>query len=151
MSARREQDRGLRAVARVREVRERDSRLGLMRAAAEHQAKVREAEQLDELVRGHAAAISADGRPVSDWAARRSGLVALTAAAGRAHDGVAAAAVLRTAADEYWRRDRTRLRAVAHLLELREDARRRVVAAAEARELDDIGGQLWLRAHGERP
>jgi hypothetical protein len=150
MTTLREQDRGLRAVARVREVRERDSRLGLMRAAEEHRARLREAGQLDELVRDHAIAISAEGRPLSDWAARRSGLLALTAAAQRAHDGAAAAGVLRTAADEYWRRDRTRLRAVAHLLELREQARRRAVAAAEARELDDIGGQLWLRAQEER-
>jgi flagellar protein FliJ len=150
MSTRQEQDRGLRAVARVREVHERDSRLGLVRAAAEHGARRREAAQLDELVRGHAAAISAEGRALSDWAARRSGLVALTEASRRAQDAVASAATLRTAAEEHWRLDRTRLRAVAHLLELREESRRRAAAAAEARELDDIGGRLWLRAREER-
>jgi flagellar export protein FliJ len=151
MTALRDQDRGLKAVARVREVRERDSRLGLIRATNEHRVRLREAEQLDEIVRSHAKGIATDGRPVTDWAARRSGLVALTAEAGRARDGVAAAAVLRTAAEEYWQRDRTRLRAVAHLLELREDARRSAIAAAEARELDDIGGQLWLRAREGQP
>jgi hypothetical protein len=135
----------------VREVRERDSRLGLVRAADEHRVLLRQAEQLAENVRGHAESIHSDGRPVSDWAARRRELVVLTAEAGRARDGAAAAEVLRTAAEEYWRRDRTRLRAVAHLLELREDERQRAIAAAETRELDDIGGQLWLRNREEQP
>src|SRR4051794_23654363 len=128
MSALREQDRGLRAVARVREVRERDSRLGLVRAAEEHRARLREAEELDESVRGYATGTEADGRPATDWAARRGSLVVLTAAASAARDGAAAAAVLRTAAEEFWRRDRTRLRAVGHLLDVREDARRRAIS-----------------------
>lgn len=144
-----DQDRGLRAVARVREVRERDSRIGLMRAASEHRERQRVAAQLEAVVRDHTDAISADGRPVTDWAARRSGLLALAESVRRAQDGVAAAALLRTSADEHWRRDRTRLRAVEHLLELRADARRRELAAATARELDDIGGQLWLRRRQE--
>jgi flagellar protein FliJ len=146
--SRRDEDRGLRAVARVREVRERDSRIGLVHAIEEHRVKQVEAEQLDEVVEAHTAAISADGRTVSQWAAQRSGLVAIASAARRAFDQADAAWVLRTSAQEHWQRDRTRLRAVEHLLELREDARRRETARAVARELDDIGGQLWLRTQG---
>ena len=138
-------DRGLRAVARVREVRERDSRLGLRHAADEHLARQQKADELDRIVREHADAGSADGQGLPGWATQRHALMALAAAARKAHDEVDAAARLKAAAHEHWQRDRARLGAVEHLLGLRADERRAEVAHAVARELDDIGGQAWLR------
>jgi flagellar FliJ protein len=138
-------DRGLSAVARVREVRERDSRLGLRRAAEEHRSREQRAEELERLVREHAAAGSPAGQGLPEWAAQRRALMALAAAARRAHDEVDAAARLKASAHEHWQRDHARLGAVEHLLELRADERRAERARAVARELDDIGGQAWLR------
>ncbi|HCB04015.1 MAG TPA: hypothetical protein DEQ43_07180 [Nocardioides bacterium] len=143
-------DPGLRAVARVREVRERDSRLGLRQAADEHRRRQLQADELDRVVREHAAAGSAAGQGLPEWAARRSSLIALAAAARRAHDEVDAAAVLKASAQEHWQRDHARLAAVEHLLELRAEERRAERARAAARELDDIGGQAWLRGQGRR-
>jgi flagellar FliJ protein len=138
-------DPGLRAVARVREVRERDSRLGLRHAADEHHARQLRADELDGIVRLHAAAAGAEGQGLPDWAAQRRALMALASAARHAHGEVEAAARLKAAAHEHWQRDRAQLGAVQHLLELRAAERRAEVARAEARELDDIGGQAWLR------
>ncbi len=138
-------DRGLSAVARVRAVRERDSRLGLRHAADEHRARELRAEELDRLVREHADAGTAAGQELPGWAAQRQALMALAAAARKAHADVAAAARLKAAAHEHWQHDRARLGAVEHLLGLRADERRAEVARAVARELDDIGGQAWLR------
>ena len=138
-------DRGLRAVARVREVRERDSQLGLRHAAEEHRARQLRADELDRIVQAHAAAGSAEGQALPEWAAQRRALMALASAARSAHDDADAAARLKASAHEHWQRDRARLGAVEHLLELRAAEHRAEVARAVARELDDIGGQAWLR------
>ncbi len=145
MSARHEHDRGLVAVARVRDVRERDSLFGLRRASEEHDARQVRADQLDETVRQHAASGAPAGQPLPEWAAQRRALVSLATAARSAHDDVAAAARLKATAHGHWQRDRARLRAVQQLLEHRAEARRAELARTEARELDDIGGQAWLR------
>jgi len=138
-------DPGLKAVARVREVRERDSQLGLRTAAAEHRSRQLRAEELDGIVQQHAAAANAEGQGLLDWAAQRGALMALSSAARTAHADVDAAARLRAAAHDHWQQDRARLGAVEHLLELRAAERRAELARAVARELDDIGGQAWLR------
>jgi flagellar protein FliJ len=144
-------DRGLHAVARVREVRERDSRVGLVHADREHRAALATVAELEGLVADHAAPLAAaDGVPAAEWAARRTVLGSVAAAARRSHRDAEAAATVRTAAEEHWRSDRSRLRAVELLLERRADERRAEAARAEARLLDDLGGQRWLRAqHGE--
>ncbi|MBJ7359161.1 hypothetical protein [Nocardioides sp.] len=138
-------DRGLRAVARVREVRERDSRLGLLRASEEHRAQEQRAEELDQTVRLRAADGAPQGQGLPQWAEQRRALMALAAAAGRAHADAEAAARLKASAHEHWQRDRARLGAVEHLLGLRAQARHEELERAAARELDDIGGQAWLR------
>jgi flagellar export protein FliJ len=145
VTSRHEDDRGLGAVARVRGVRERDSLFGLQRASEEHHAHQVRADQLDETVQQHAASGAPHGQGLPEWAAQRRALMALAGAAHTAHDEVAAAARLKATAHGHWQRDRARLRAVEHLLELRAEARRADLARAEARELDDIGGQSWLR------
>ena len=142
-----EADRGLRAVARVRAVREQDSRLGLLHADREHRAAVVRAEELELLVRAHAGPL-ADGAsvPAGEWAGRRAVLGSVAAAARRTQREAEAAAVVRTAAQEHWQQDRSRLRAVEVLLERRAAERRAEAAKAEAALLDDLGGQRWLRA-----
>ena len=149
MTARRDRDRGLKAVARVREVRERDSLIGLRQAGAEHAARRLEAELVRETIREHTSATTAGEHEMSQFAAQRHVLLALSAAAHRADQEVETAAHLKTAAHEHWQRDRARLRAVQHLLELRAEAWDAEAARSVARELDDIGGRLWLRARRE--
>jgi len=141
----RERDRGLKAVARVREVRDRDSLIGLRQAGAEHAARQRDAELVRETIREHAAAAQAGEHAMSQFAAQRHVLLALEEAARRADQDVQTAAHLKAAAHVHWQRDRARLRAVQHLLELRADAWDAETARSVARELDDLGGRLWLR------
>jgi flagellar FliJ protein len=150
VSARRERDRGLGAVERVREVRDRDSQLGVRQAAVEHEARQRAAERLDATLSEHAAASTVD-QGASEFAVRRQALLALASAARRAEQEVAAAERLKAAAQEHWRRDRARLRAVQYLLELRAEAWQAQVDRATARELDDIGSRRWLRGRAEQP
>jgi hypothetical protein len=143
-----DRDRGLAAVERVREVRERDSRLGLRDAAEEHRARELAAERLDETVRRQDAA-GLDQMGLAEFAGRRRAVLALAGAAREAHRNARAAARLKAAADEHWQRDRARLRAVQHLLELRAEAWQAEAARTVARELDDIGTRLWLRNRGD--
>ncbi|QIG42464.1 hypothetical protein G5V58_06485 [Nocardioides anomalus] len=142
-------DRGLAAVARVREVREQDSRMGLVHADREHRAVVARAEELDHLVDTHQAA-AGEPLPAGQWAAQRTVLGTVAAAARRTHREADAAGVVRTAAQEHWQQDRSRLRAVETLLERRAEARRAEAARAEGRLLDDLGAQRWLRAREEQ-
>jgi flagellar protein FliJ len=148
----RDTDRGLHAVGRVREVRERDSRLGLRSAILEHQALEDRAAALDDVVRSHAAGTTTTAVATvaaTDWTSQRAALVAVAAVARQARAESDAARVRRTAADEHWRLDRTRLRAVELLLERRAEERRAEAQRVAERELDDIGGQLWLRRSRE--
>jgi flagellar export protein FliJ len=144
-------DRGLHAVARVREVRERDSLLGLHRAREEHEAALERADRLGELVRTHADQLQngAGGVTSGDWAARRTALMALAAGASSARTDADAASTVRTVATEHWQHDRSRLRAVETLLERRAEARRAERERLLARELDDLGAQRWLRGARE--
>ncbi|WKN47612.1 flagellar FliJ family protein [Nocardioides sp. Arc9.136] len=142
MSAR-ERDRGLRAVARVREVRERDSRLGLQRALQEQQ---EHALALSALEVELASRVEDPGTAdAAAYVARRAALQSLGAAVGGARGRLDSAEVVRAAADAHWRSDHTRLSAVEGLLEGRADVRRAEALHEEAKELDDAAGRQWLR------
>jgi flagellar FliJ protein len=145
VSTRRDRDRGLKAVARVREVRDRDSLIGLRQAGAEHAARQLDAERVQEKIREHTSTAAGGEQEMSQFTAQRHVLLALGAAAHRAEQEVETAAHLKAAAQEHWQRDRARLRAVEHLLKLRAEAWDAEAARSVARELDDIGGRLWLR------
>jgi len=149
VSARHNRDRGLKAVARVREVRDRDSLLGLRQAGAELLARQAEADLVQETIREQTSDHAAGEHGMSQFAAQRQVLMALSQAARRADQEVETAAHLQAAAHERWQQDRARLRAVQNLLELRAEAWDAEAARSVARELDDIGGRLWLRAHRE--
>ena len=139
-------DAGMLAVARVRAVREQDSRLGLQQAMGEQR---RHEEHLVDLGRRLDEALRFDGGTLAAFLHVRAGYQALT------EQITAATAELRTArsitesAREHWQRDKTRLSAVELLLERRADERRAELQRREARELDDIAAQRWRRTGGD--
>lgn len=136
-------DAGLDAVARVRDVREQDSRTGLQQAnseLAEAAARVAEAE---ESVRR--ASEIAPGAEADSWVAARATLLALSSRSMKAREGAAMSRTVAEAALARWQSDRARLEAVELLLERRATERRAQAARAEARELDDLATQRHLR------
>lgn len=140
-------DAGLRAVARVRNVRETDSRIGLRTAWQESRAAQH---RVDEL-RGQLEQANgfSTGSAASFLALRQSLQILGDVLIAAEHDRDASQLISDTAY-AHWQRDRTRLAAVENLLERRADARRTEVARKEARELDDIAAQRWLREAGRR-
>jgi flagellar protein FliJ len=137
-----DEDRGLRAVRRVREVRESDSRFGLsvaLGSVRERDAEVQRARARLETAEDFAAGSVADFRGHVD---RLSGLVALESLA------TARAQASRTVAAEAqrrWQQDRRQVRVVDLLLERRALARAEERARREQAQLDDLASQGWLR------
>jgi flagellar protein FliJ len=130
-------DRGLHAVARVRAVRERDSRAGLMQAL--RNVSTREA----ELAERRQALATASARPsgaLGELAITRQFLEATAHAVVEAERRLAASATVATEARHRWQADKTRVRAIEQLLEARAERARADAQRAEARETDDIVG-----------
>lgn len=141
-----EHDRGLRTVARVREVRERDSRIGLVAALA----TVRERETALRLREDAlAAAAAAPATTMADYVLTRNSLNAMALGVREAGRSVEAGRTVAVDAHARWTHDRSRLEAVTRLLERRAERRREELARAEVRELDDIVGRLWTRSQAE--
>ena len=135
-------DRGLHAVARVREVRERDSRAGLLQALGN--VRTREA----ELAAREQALAEASARPwgsLDEYAATRPFLEATAQAVREAQQRLAASTTVATEARSRWQADKTRVRAIEHLLEVGAERARAEALRAEARETDDIVGARWGR------
>jgi flagellar biosynthesis chaperone FliJ len=142
VTARTRVDPGLHAVARVRAVRERDSRLGLQRAAADEQRAATEVQRLHDALAG------LDGRADGDagrFVAARAVYLGLCEALSSARRDERAAHLLTVDAAAHWRSDHARLGAVEGLLERRAEARAVEARRTEDRELDDVAGRLWLR------
>ncbi len=130
-------DRGLQAVARVRSVRERDSRAGLLQALTN--LRSREA----ELAARQAALAEATARSYDSMAelvAARPFLEATAQAVLEAQRRLTAGTTVAAEARSRWQADKTRVRAIEHLLEVRADRARAEALRAEARETDDIVG-----------
>ncbi|MCX6397855.1 MAG: flagellar FliJ family protein [Propionibacteriales bacterium] len=140
-------DPGLHAVARVRGVRETDSRIGLRTAWNETRAAQ---SRVDDL-RGQLEQASAfsTGSAASFLALRQS-LQVLGDVLIAAEDARDASQLISDTAYARWQVDRTRLAAVENLLERRSAARSAEVARKEAAELDDIAAQRWLRREVNR-
>jgi flagellar protein FliJ len=135
-------DRGLRAVARVRDVRERDSRIGLQQALQEETALQTRLEVLEESMRSHGAFASGDMR---QFVALQQSLEVLRTSVQETRAEAATAAVVSASARAHWHHDKTRLSAVEGLLERRADERRAEAQTRETHETDDVAGRLWLR------
>lgn len=137
-----DQDRALRAVRRVRDVREQDSRFGLsvaLRSVQDREAEVETARDRVEHSPHFDTGSVADFQGHVD---RIAGLVRLHSQA------TARAAASRTVADEArrrWQHDRQRVRVVDLLLERRAAERAEARARREQAQLDDLATQTWLR------
>lgn len=140
-------DAALRAVERVRGVRETDSRIGLRTAWAESRAAQARVDDLrsrletaSTFVTGSAAA----------FLAQRQSVQLLGEVLIAAEDARDASVLISDTAYARWQTDHTRLAAVESLLERRSAAHRAELARKEAVELDDIAAQRWLRGAGRR-
>lgn len=138
-----EADRGLLAVRRVRDVRERDSLTGLQQAVAERRAA---GTRVGDLRRRLTAADRAATGSTAAFLAARAGLQTLTAALRQAESAWEASRVLTESARAQWSADRARLEAIDLLLSRRAAQRRAEAARAEARQLDELAAQRWQRA-----
>ena len=135
-------DAALRAVARVRGVRERDSRVGMVTAIAEEQAAAARVERLEQDL---ATAPEHTVGDLASFTARRYHVEAVGAALVAARSAQQSAAVLAVTARDHWSTARTRLAAVEALIERREAARRAERLRRENREMDAIAEELWRR------
>lgn len=145
MSARREA--GLAAVARVRSVRESDSRIGLQTALAEQRARQARVDEVrGRIDRAHGFEVGS----AAEFLALRSSLAVLGDALVSAVADRDQAATISEAALARWHADKARLEAIEMLLERRAAARRAEVARHEAHDLDDIAAQRWQRARVQR-
>ncbi len=148
MSRPHEADRALAAVRRVRAAREQDSRIGLQQALATSRARTAEAERAhDALVE---APVFAAGS-LRDFRAHVVHVTALACAEQAAADRAAGSRAVAAEATLRWQRDRARLRVALLLLERRADERARERDRREARELDDLAAQGWLRSATAAP
>ena len=135
-------DRGLRAVARVREVRERDSRLGLLHALG----RVRDQEaHVEALAAALDAAASRSFAPLPEFTAARSMLRAMAEALHAAEHAPESRRLVALDAHPRWQADKAAVRAIEHLLDERARQRAEEAARAETREIDDIVARLHLR------
>jgi flagellar protein FliJ len=140
-------DRALDAVRRVRDSREQDSRFGLQHALGIVRDRDREVALVSEQ---RAATPTFDAGSPAQFGAHVDRLSRLAALEQQA---VAAARDSRLVADEArnrWQRDRQQVRVVDGLLERRALARAEERARREARELDDLAAQAWLRERTSR-
>lgn len=144
--ARHREDDGLRAVERVRGVRETDSRIGLRTAWAETRAAQARVDDLRAQLE-HASTFNTGS--AASFLALRQSLQLLGDVLIAAEDARDASQLISDTAYARWQTDRTRLAAVENLLERRTSARRAEATRKEAVELDDIAAQRWLRARGE--
>lgn len=135
-------DAGMRAVARVRSVREQDSRLGLGRAAADE----REAARRLDAVRAQLATASVpESADPARFALGRLAVAAIAADVTVAGEALTTAGNVTAAARAHWQHDKTRLSAVELLLERREEERLAERQRRETADVDDLVATRWLR------
>ena len=132
------------AVARVRGVREQDSRLGLQQARREADEALARLDSLRALL---AAPEVPGAQSLAAFMARRTALLAIGEATVLAEGALSTADTIAESALAHWQVDRTRLEAIEMLRDRRADERARECARAEAKELDEVATQLWARNH----
>lgn len=137
----RRQDPGLRAVARVRAIRERDSLLGLQQARREHDQRAQEIAELETSIRTHGASVSGD---MGQFVALRHSLTALRDEVVAVREAEETARTIALDATSHWQTDRTRLEAVVGLLERRAAERAADREHRLAAEQDEASTRVWL-------
>ncbi|MGN6782677.1 MAG: flagellar export protein FliJ [Marmoricola sp.] len=143
MTRRHPDDAGLNAVARVRGVREQDSRTGLQQAHRELASAEAKVVRLEGVLSDAAAAPAP--AEADAWTSARATLAALSSRVSAAREGAAMSRTVAEAALARWQSDRSRLQAVELLLDRRAAERRAEADRAEARELDDLATQRHVR------
>ena len=137
------QDRGLIAVARVREISERASRVALERAMAavrEQEAQLRRREA--DLARARLFEIGT----VADFQLAHRAASFLVQSVRGAERALSETQSVAMEAHTAWSRDKAQLRAVELLLERREQRRRDERERLERNELDEMAGRAWARS-----
>lgn len=136
-------DRGLSAVARVREIAERSSRVALERAMG----AVRENEaQLRRRQDALAAAGRFEAGSVGEFQLAHIAATILVQGVRGAERALSESQTAALDAHTNWSRDKAQLRAVELLLERREQRRREERERVERVELDEMGGRAWTRS-----
>ncbi|MCL8027696.1 flagellar FliJ family protein [Nocardioides bruguierae] len=135
-------DPGLAAVARVRAVRERDSRLGLVKALAEVREREAEVARLEQSLQVHGRQLDGD---MGRFVVLCQSLAVLREAASDARRRAESAALVATDAQSYWTSDKARLGAVEGLMERRADERRAEAVRAADAVTDEVASVGWLR------
>lgn len=139
-----DQDRGLKAVRRVREARERDSRIGLVQALAATRQREAEAEAARERFETTPPFDSGDAAEFH----RYTQLVqALAEAVAVKEELLRTSRTIAEEANRRWGLDRQAVRTVELLLERRVEERRAARARQEAADLDELAAQAWHRNH----
>ncbi|WP_158296488.1 hypothetical protein [Nocardioides albidus] len=136
------EDRGLAAVARVREVRETDSRIGLQRVLAEEAAVTSRLHTLESSI---AQALVPAVATTAELVAGRARLADTGVLVEETRALAASAHVVTVDARARWGADHARLAAVEHLLERRAARRRTDAERRAARDADDLAAQAWAR------
>lgn len=137
-------DRGLKAVRRVREARERDSRIGLVQALAATRQREAEAE---------AARDRFESTPPfevgtsSEFRIYNQLVQALAEAVAVKEELLRTSRTVAEEANRRWGLDRQAVRTVELLLERRVEERRAARARQEAADLDELASQAWHRNH----
>ena len=133
----------LRGLVRLRNLRERDSRLGLATALIEENAAAARVRALEDQM---ATTPELEASDLESFRARQHRIEALVLALAEARAAQASAHQLALAARSRWMEDRTRLAAVESLVARRAAAVRAEKLRRENREMDEIGQDLWRRA-----
>lgn len=133
----------LRGLVRLRNLRERDSRLGLATALIEENAAAARVRALEDQM---ATTPELEASDLEAFRARQHRIEALVLALAEARAAQASAHQLALAARSRWMEDRTRLAAVESLVARRAAAVRAEKLRRENREMDEIGQDLWRRA-----
>ncbi len=135
-------DRGLVAVRRVREARERDSRIGLQQALAATRRRETEAAtartRLEDAPRF-------DAGSAEEFRCYQQLVRALAETLVAKQEEVRRSAAVSAEARRRWGLDRQAVRTVELLLEHRAEERRQERARREAADLDELAAQGWLR------
>lgn len=136
-------DAGMRAVARVRAVRERDSRLGLQQSLAEQHRLADERSACEAVLRDRTPFA---GGSIADFVARRRSIEYAASALAAAGVRLVQAQGVTASAQRHWQQDKIRLSSVEMLLARRAAERRAERERREAAALDEIATELWRRS-----
>ncbi len=133
---------GLQAVARVRSIREQDSRFGLQQALAEAEARRGRVTELDDRLGAVAVSQESDTK---EFLLARASMLALGSALTGARHILTTSETLAVTALGHWQHHKSRLAAIELLQDHRMVESRAEDKRKEAQELDEIAGQLWRR------